>query len=73
MKWSTVYDAYAKLIAKGDKLPNMNEADTTRISSRVRHSARRQRSQSQRGHGGNRLSEGRPADLCRGVKDNKAM
>jgi simple sugar transport system substrate-binding protein len=25
MKWSTVYDAYAKLIAKGDKLPNMNE------------------------------------------------
>jgi basic membrane protein A and related proteins len=25
MKWSTVYDAYAKLIAKGDKLPNVNE------------------------------------------------
>ncbi len=25
MKWSTVYDAYAKLIAKGEKLPNMNE------------------------------------------------
>ena len=25
MKWSTVYDAYAKLIAKGEKLPNVNE------------------------------------------------
>jgi simple sugar transport system substrate-binding protein len=25
MKWSTVYDAYAKLIAKGEKLPNMDE------------------------------------------------
>ena len=25
MKWSTVYDAYAKLIAKGEALPNMNE------------------------------------------------
>ncbi len=25
MKWSTVYDAYAKLIEKGEKLPNVNE------------------------------------------------
>lgn len=25
MKWSTVCDAYAKLIAKGEKLPNVNE------------------------------------------------
>jgi basic membrane protein A and related proteins len=25
MKWSTVYDAYAKLIAKGEKLPNLTE------------------------------------------------
>ena len=25
MKWSTVYDAYAGLIAKGEKLPNVNE------------------------------------------------
>jgi hypothetical protein len=25
MKWSPVYDAYAKLIAKGEKLPNVNE------------------------------------------------
>jgi basic membrane protein A and related proteins len=25
MKWSTVYDAYAKLIVKGEKLPNVNE------------------------------------------------
>jgi simple sugar transport system substrate-binding protein len=25
MKWSTVYDAYAKLIAKGEKLPNLYE------------------------------------------------
>ena len=25
MKWSTVYDAYAKLIAKGEKLPNLDE------------------------------------------------
>jgi basic membrane protein A and related proteins len=25
MKWSTVYDAYAKMIAKGEKLPNVNE------------------------------------------------
>jgi basic membrane protein A and related proteins len=25
MKWSTIYDAYAKLIAKGEKLPNMDE------------------------------------------------
>ena len=25
MKWSTVYDAYAKLIVKGEKLPNMFE------------------------------------------------
>jgi basic membrane protein A len=25
MKWTTVYDAYAKLIAKGEKLPNVNE------------------------------------------------
>jgi basic membrane protein A and related proteins len=25
MKWSTVYDAYAKLIARGEKLPNLTE------------------------------------------------
>jgi simple sugar transport system substrate-binding protein len=25
MKWTTVYDAYAKLIVQGEKLPNMNE------------------------------------------------
>jgi hypothetical protein len=25
MKWGTVYDAYAKLIAKGEKLPNLDE------------------------------------------------
>jgi basic membrane protein A len=25
MRWSTIYDAYAKMIAKGEKLPNVNE------------------------------------------------
>jgi basic membrane protein A and related proteins len=25
MKWSSIYDAYAKLIAKGEKLPNLDE------------------------------------------------
>ena len=25
MKWSTVYDAYAKQIGKGEKLPNLDE------------------------------------------------
>jgi basic membrane protein A and related proteins len=31
MKWSSIYDAYAKLIAQGEKLPNLDEADMTRV------------------------------------------
>ena len=66
MKWSTVYDAYAKMIAKGEKLPNVNEGGYDKDSGEE-HAVRRRgertgesgRSRRDRGH------EGGQADFCR--------
>ena len=73
MKWSTVYDAYAKLIAKGEKLPNINEGgyDKDMVkSTRLRRRRERGGAQGGRRRRSRRLKAGKPI-FVGGVKDNK--
>ena len=66
MKWSTVYDAYAKLIAKGEKLPNVNEGgyDKDLVKSTAFGAGASERGAQGR-RGGDRGHEGGQADLRR--------